>query len=94
MKNRLKTLFFASFAHELLNPINIINGMNEEALSISPHNVAEIKDKLIKSKLTIQKLRYLADDVIDLSKFELKELLLQKSEFSIRESILEVAELY
>ena len=31
-KNNLKTLFFASFAHELVTPINIISGLNEEAI--------------------------------------------------------------
>jgi signal transduction histidine kinase len=38
-KNRLKTLFFASFAHELMNPINIIGGMTEEALSMVKTNM-------------------------------------------------------
>ena len=53
MKNRLKTLFFASIAHELLNPINIINGMNEDAMSYLPDKIDKVKDVLLKSKLTI-----------------------------------------
>ena len=31
-KNQLRSLFFASYAHELFTPINILQGMNEEAL--------------------------------------------------------------
>jgi signal transduction histidine kinase len=50
VKDRLKTLFFASMAHELLNPINIINGMNEEALALPVTDFLEIKDKLLKNK--------------------------------------------
>lgn len=79
IKNRLKTLFYASIAHELLTPINIINGMNEDALNLAPTDFLELKDKLLKNKMTIQKLQYLADDVIDMSKYEMKELWLYKT---------------
>lgn len=42
MKDRLKTIFFASIAHELLNPINIIKGMNDDAMSLHINEFKEI----------------------------------------------------
>lgn len=75
-KNRLKTLFLASFAHELLTPINIINGMCDEAVCIATSLHEGLNNTLVKTKCTIQKLIFLVDDIIDLSKYELTELVM------------------
>jgi signal transduction histidine kinase len=93
-KNQLKTLFFASYAHELITPINIIKGMNEQAMFLAEGLNPNIVQNLEKSNQTIKKLVFLTEDIIDLSKVEMKELMVNKSDFSIREAIEEVCELY
>jgi signal transduction histidine kinase len=44
--------------------------------------------------LTIEKLTFLAEDIIDLSKYELKELVPYRNKFSLSETVKSVVDLY
>ena len=56
-KKRLKTLFFASFAHDLMTPINVIMAMSEETIAYT-ENQPVIHDMLQISRINILTLYY------------------------------------
>ena len=89
---RMKSEFLASMSHEIRTPLNAIIGMS---------------DLMSETRLTNEQSRYvsvfrkagdallsLVNDILDLSKIEANQLVLEEIPFSIMELIEEVAEIY
>ncbi len=89
---RMKSEFLASMSHEIRTPLNAIIGMS---------------DLMSETKLTNEQSRYvsvfkkagdallsLVNDILDLSKIEADQLLLEEIPFNVMELIEEVAEIY
>jgi signal transduction histidine kinase/CheY-like chemotaxis protein len=89
---RMKSEFLASMSHEIRTPLNAIIGMS---------------DLMSETKLTNEQDRYvgvfrkagdallsLVNDILDLSKIEANQLVLEEIPFNVMESIEEVAEIY
>lgn len=89
---RMKSEFLASMSHEIRTPLNAIIGMS---------------DLMAETKLTNEQDRYvsvfrkagdallsLVNDILDLSKIEADQLVLEKISFNVLELIEEVAEIY
>ncbi|MFC3414784.1 hybrid sensor histidine kinase/response regulator [Algoriphagus hitonicola] len=83
--NELKSFFLSNVSHELRTPLNAILGLSQSIMG-------EIKDQTIKENLEVIKYSSLSllssiDDILDYSKIEKGELVLEKRVFSTRKII-------
>lgn len=83
--NELKSFFLSNVSHELRTPLNAILGLSQTIMG-------EIKDQTIKENLEVIKYSSLSllssiDDILDYSKIEKGELVLEKRVFSTRKII-------
>ncbi|WP_297334883.1 hybrid sensor histidine kinase/response regulator [Algoriphagus sp.] len=83
--NEIKSFFLSNVSHELRTPLNAILGLSQSIMG-------EIKDSAIKENLEVIKYSSLSllssiDDILDYSKIEKGELVLDKKVFSTRKVI-------
>ena len=83
--NRAKSEFLANMSHELRTPMNGILGMT--ALALDTALSIEQREYLNMVKSSGESLLSLLNDILDLSKIEAGKLDLEKSDFSIDESV-------
>ncbi|MEQ9050231.1 MAG: response regulator, partial [Marinoscillum sp.] len=70
--NDLKSQFFANVSHELRTPLTLIQGHAEDAMSIKKLP-AQASEPLKKIKRNVHQLAVMVNDLLDLSKIELKQ---------------------
>ncbi len=89
---RTKSEFLASMSHEIRTPLNAIIGMSdlmyETALTVEQEQYVSVFRKAGNALLS------LVNDILDLSKIEANQLILEEISFNIIELIEEVAEIY
>lgn len=72
----LKSEFFANISHELRTPLTLIQGQLE-ALKSKTKNELEQEDRIFKATRNTRQLAYMIDDLLDLSRLDLKALTIQ-----------------
>lgn len=87
--NRAKTIFLASMSHELRTPLNAIIGFAEVLLKDGFEKVGEARSREYLEDILSggQHLLELINNIIDLSRLELGETVLEKSEISLSRAI-------
>jgi len=91
--NIYKNNFLANMSHEIRTPMNGIIGFSELLKEVDLTEEEKVRYiKIINDNCSI--LLNLVDDIIDVSKIEANEIKLQKSQFSLRELILELGVFY
>ncbi len=83
-----KTQFLANMSHEIRTPMNAILGFSD--LLAGENLSLQQKDFLGRIKTNGNQLLQIIDDILDLSKFEAGKIPLQKSDFSLSETVQEV----
>lgn len=89
--NRAKSAFLANMSHELRTPINGVMGMTELALRHSAD--PKVADWLGKSKSAAMHLLSLVNNILDISKIEANQMLLEEKIFSPRSVLHDVIEM-
>jgi two-component system sensor histidine kinase/response regulator len=90
--SRIKSEFLASMSHEIRTPLNAIIGM-AELLAETP--LTKEQDRYVEVFRTAgEALLSLVDDILDLSKIEARQLVLEAIDFNLRELIEETIEIY
>jgi len=83
-----KSEFLASMSHELRTPLNAIIGFSEVLLERMFGELNERQDDYLRDILSSGKhLLELLNDILDLSKIEAGQMVLNRSEFAVRESL-------
>lgn len=90
--SRVKSDFLASMSHEIRTPLNAIIGM-AELLSETPLSADQNKYVGV-FKNAGEALLSLVNDILDLSKIEAEQLILETIEFDVRELVEQSADLY
>lgn len=90
--SRVKSDFLASMSHEIRTPLNAIIGM-AELLSETPLSADQNKYVGV-FKNAGEALLSLVNDILDLSKIEAEQLVLETIEFDVRELVEQSADLY
>jgi signal transduction histidine kinase/CheY-like chemotaxis protein len=86
--SRHKSEFLASMSHELRTPLNAIIGFSEVLLERMFGELNERQDDYLRDILSSGKhLLELLNDILDLSKIEAGQMVLNRSEFVVRESL-------
>jgi signal transduction histidine kinase/DNA-binding response OmpR family regulator len=86
--SRHKSEFLASMSHELRTPLNAIIGFSEVLLERMFGELNERQDDYLRDIWSSGKhLLELLNDILDLSKIEAGQMVLNRSEFAIRESL-------
>jgi two-component system sensor histidine kinase/response regulator len=90
--SRIKSEFLASMSHEIRTPLNAIIGM-AELLAETP--LTKEQDRYVEVFRTAgEALLSLVDDILDLSKIEARQLVLEAIDFNLRELIEEAVQIY
>lgn len=89
--SRVKSTFLATMTHELRTPLNGVLGMLD--LLIGTRTTREQKDYIKTASRSGHYLLTLINNILDYSKLEAEQMVLEESEFSPREVAEEVAEL-
>ncbi len=89
--NRAKSAFLANMSHEIRTPMNAILGMTHIALRDSESPVQ--RDRLGKVGDAAQHLLAIINDILDISKIEAGKLILENTDFSIKNTITNVLNL-
>jgi len=90
--SRVKSDFLASMSHEIRTPLNAIIGMAE---LLSETKLSADQDKYVGVfRNAGEALLSLVNDILDLSKIEAEQLILEHIEFDVREVVEQSAELY
>jgi signal transduction histidine kinase/CheY-like chemotaxis protein len=88
LASRHKSEFLASMSHELRTPLNAIIGFSEVLLERMFGELNERQDDYLRDIWSSGKhLLELLNDILDLSKIEAGQMVLNRSEFSVRESL-------
>ena len=86
--SRHKSEFLASMSHELRTPLNAIIGFSEVLLERMFGELNERQDDYLRDIWSSGKhLLELLNDILDLSKIEAGQMVLNRSEFAVRESL-------
>jgi signal transduction histidine kinase/CheY-like chemotaxis protein len=86
--SRHKSEFLASMSHELRTPLNAIIGFSEVLLERMFGELNDRQDDYLRDILSSGKhLLELLNDILDLSKIEAGQMVLNRSEFAVRESL-------
>src|SRR6516162_7787148 len=86
--SRHKSEFLASMSHELRTPLNAIIGFSEVLLERMFGDLNERQDDYLRDIWSSGKhLLELLNDILDLSKIEAGQMVLNRSEFAVRESL-------
>jgi signal transduction histidine kinase/CheY-like chemotaxis protein len=86
--SRHKSEFLASMSHELRTPLNAIIGFSEVLLERMFGDLNERQDDYLRDILSSGKhLLELLNEILDLSKIEAGQMVLNRSEFDVRESL-------
>jgi signal transduction histidine kinase/DNA-binding response OmpR family regulator len=86
--SRHKSEFLASMSHELRTPLNAIIGFSEVLLECMFGELNERQDDYLRDIWSSGKhLLELLNDILDLSKIEAGQMVLNRSEFTVRESL-------
>lgn len=84
--NKAKTVFLSNMSHEIRTPMNAIIGLNNIALN-EPDLSGKMKELLNKTGASAQHLLEIINDVLDMSRIESGQMVIQKEEFSFVKSL-------
>ena len=84
--NKTKTVFLSNMSHEIRTPMNAIIGLNNIALN-EPGLSGKMKELLDKTGASAQHLLEIINDVLDMSRIESGQMVIQKEEFSFVKSL-------
>ncbi len=91
--NNVKNDFLANMSHDIRTPLNAILGMTAIA-DINIDNPAKIKDCLEKISISGNHLLNLVNEVLDMSKFEQGEIILNEEKINLVEIIEKLADMF
>jgi len=81
--SKLRSQFVANISHEMKTPLTSIKGYTETAIEDDMKDKDKIKSYLGKSLNEVNRLNFLIDDVLNLSKIEYKRVTLHESECNL-----------
>ena len=84
--NKAKTVFLSNMSHEIRTPMTAIIGLNNIALN-EPDLSGKMKELLGKTGASAQHLLEIINDVLDMSRIESGQMVIQKEEFSFVKSL-------
>jgi signal transduction histidine kinase len=88
LASRHKSEFLASMSHELRTPLNAIIGFSQVLLARSSGELNERQDGYVRDILSSGRhLLELLNDILDLSKIEAGQMVMERSEFVVAESL-------
>jgi len=90
--NEAKSVFLANMSHEIRTPLNGVLGMLQLLEMASPTD--EQKEYILAAKKSSKRLTRLLSEILDLSRIEAGKLILQDSEFVVKELKDSLAELF
>ena len=87
--SKAKTVFLSNMSHEIRTPMNAIIGLNNIALN-EPDLTDKMKELLDKTGASAQHLLGIINEVLDMSRIESGQMVIQKEEFSFVKSLEQV----